>query len=939
MTLFDKHILLRNKISGNYQAARTVAQIGYALKLSAVNGNKFDAQIEEVVDFMVDDINKNGAITNPCAIEAEKKISFMSELAKKTKIICVSHAHIDMNWMWGYQETAATTVDTFRTVLDLMNEYKDFTYSQSQASVYKIIEETDPDMLEEIKDRIHEGRWEITASTWVETDKNMPNGESLARHILYTKRYLSQLFDINPDSMQLDFEPDTFGHNWSVPEIMNKGGVKYYYHCRAYEGEHLYNWQSRNGASVLVYREPKWYNASIDYDMFYDVPQFCSQYDVDVMLKVYGVGNHGGGPTRRDVERIADMMTWPVMPSMEFGSYHNFFKLLEKHASKFKTINQELNFVFTGCYTSQSRIKMANRMSEDRLFEAEAIGAASSLLSGKSYAKSFSKAWENVLFNHFHDILPGSGVIDTREYAMGNFQKVMAVAQTNMTNALRTLTKNIDTSGIAIEVDSQGTAEGGGVGYGVEQRLGYKFPQTERGSGKVRIFHLYNPTMFDRHGPCEIGVWDWNYDQSLISVRGEDGAAVEWKHTQGNSHYWGHTFFKIVIDAKVPALGYATYVLTEESRRFIGGMSPDDERMDKYSDADVVMENENIKATFDRRTMQIISLIDKSSGVDVVCKDKPAGSFRLIQEDTTHGMTAWRVGHYMTVENLNEICDVKAYDFNFHGIRKWFRYEMKFKKSSISVTVSLDKNSSTLKYAITADWHEIGTPGVNVPQLNFYNPINVNTTTYRYDIPFGTIDRQENDFDMPGNSYAVAVPSCNCDCGCEKPVMVVTDTKYGFRTVDNSISVDLIRSSYEPDPYPEYGVHSINVGIAVSKDLCNITLKRIRDEFVHVIPFISGTKHSGTLGLNGNLFTLSGEVLLSSVKTAEDCKDGKTLVIRIYDANGSGGTAKFDFSPEIESAYVMDINENKVKDLAVSGKSVSADVPKYEVITIGVRVK
>lgn len=103
-----------------------------------------------------------------------------------------------MNWMWGFQETAAVTVDTFRTVLDLMREYPDFTYAQSQASTYQIIEEYAPEMLEEIRQRIHEGRWEVTATTWVEPDKNMPNGESLARHILYTKRVSQQAAGYRP---------------------------------------------------------------------------------------------------------------------------------------------------------------------------------------------------------------------------------------------------------------------------------------------------------------------------------------------------------------------------------------------------------------------------------------------------------------------------------------------------------------------------------------------------------------------------------------------------------------------------------------------------------------------------------------------------------------------------------------------------------------------
>ncbi len=111
-------------------------------------------------------------------------------------------------------------------MLDLMNEYPGFTFSQSQASVYRIVEEHDPELLKEIRRRVKEGRWEVTASTWVETDKNMPCGESLARHVLYTKRYLARLFDLEGERLAIDFEPDTFGHSRNVPEILARGGVR-----------------------------------------------------------------------------------------------------------------------------------------------------------------------------------------------------------------------------------------------------------------------------------------------------------------------------------------------------------------------------------------------------------------------------------------------------------------------------------------------------------------------------------------------------------------------------------------------------------------------------------------------------------------------------------------------------------------------------------------
>jgi alpha-mannosidase len=793
-------------------------------------------------------------------------------------------------------------------------------------------------MIDEIKARVKEGRWEIAASTWVETDKNMPNGESLARHILYTKRYLSKLLDVPADSMQLDFEPDTFGHNWSIPEILNKGGVKYYYHCRAFDEETIYKWQSRNGAEVLVYKDPWWYGGSIDYEMIYDIPQFCQKYGTDVMMHVYGVGDHGGGPTRRDVEIISDMATWPIAPTVKFGTYHEFFRRLEAcENSKFPVVNQELNFVFTGCYTSQSRIKMSNRISEDRLYEAEAIGAAAAVLSGKPYSKSFAKAWEKVLFNHFHDILPGSGVIDTREYALGEFQKVLAAANTNTTNAMRAITSRIDTSSIPVEIDRHTIAEGAGVGYAVEYAQGYKFPQAERGNGKVRIFHLFNPTEFDREAPAEITVWDWHYDIGQLSIKGTDGKAAEWKLTHGQSHYWGHNFFRIAFMAKVPALGYATYVLTEEPRQslpldtFRGG------RRDYFSDDNIILENDKIKAVFTHK-MILIAITDKKT--DKTFHTYPNSGLRYIQEDDVNGMTAWRVGPVMQTEYLHQEYNVRVYDQNLGGIRKWVQYEIKFKNSTVNVKVSLDNNSKTLRFDITADWHEVGRAGEGVPQLSFitfcgaFQPGNV-PKKYRYDIPFGTIDRDEQNIDMPGNSYAVALP----DSADELPLMLVTDTKYGFRTMNRAMAVNLIRSSYDPDPYPEYGIHHMAVGVAIPDDLDNKTLSKIRDEFVHQVSFISGTKHEGTLPLDASMFKLSGDVILSAVKTAEDSADGKTVIIRLYDANGKGSTAKLDFAQDIEKACMVDLNENKVKTLSISGNTVSADVPAFEVLTVAVEFK
>ncbi len=482
--------LLEKTKAGNYWADRLTSQLKYAYYLSRVDNGSHDGLIDSVAQFLLAEYQEAGTITAATGLKAETMMGELSARAKSYRLICVGHAHIDMNWMWRWDETVAITLDTFRTVLDLMEEYPDFKFSQSQASVYKIVEDYGQDMLEEIQARVQEGRWEVTASTWVEADKNMPTGESMARHILYTRRYLSQLLGIEAESLNLDFEPDTFGHSLNVPEILARGGIKYYYHCRGAKEHYLQRWVAPSGRSVTVYLDPFWYLGYVNTDMVMHVPGFCQEYGLDSALKVYGVGDHGGGPTRRDLERIRDMNKWPVFPKIEFGTFREFFVEVEKIKDRLPEVCGERNFVFTGCYTSQTRIKAANRIGEAALNEAEAFGTLAAINTDWHYCHdSFFEGWRHVLFNQFHDIIPGSGVIDTREYARGLFQETMAIAGANKKLALQKLAANIDTAQLIPPGElPDTTAEGAGVGFGVER---FGISQTSRDAGKSRVFHVF----------------------------------------------------------------------------------------------------------------------------------------------------------------------------------------------------------------------------------------------------------------------------------------------------------------------------------------------------------------------------------------------------------------------------------------------------------------
>ena len=936
MTFIGKLKRLQEVSGVNYWAQRLYAELCYMACLSSVRDHIYDERLEEAADYLLGALGRNHTVGREEGEAAEKMLADLSPAAKSLKVYCISHAHIDMNWMWGFQETAAVTVDTFRTVLNLMKEYPDFTFAQSQASTYRIIEDYAPEMLDEIRKYVREGRWEVSASTWTETDKNMPNGESLSRHILYTKRYLGSLLGIDPDSIRIDFEPDTFGHNINVPEICQNGGIDYYYHMRANDDRpELYRWRAKSGKELIVFHDVKSYNSDIGLRTFEDLPLFCAKNGTDTYLKVYGVGDHGGGPTRNDIERIIDDASFPLYPTIEFGTYAKFFAEAEKIRDSLPLIDHELNFVFTGCYTSQSRIKMANRIAEDRAAESEALAAASTALTGAPTRTGIlRRSWEQILFNHFHDILPGSGIMETREYAMGHFQDALAGINTTANSAMREIADAMDVSAIPFEPDNFTRSEGGGVGFAVDHGSGYRFPQAERGRGPVRAIHLFNETMYDREECAEVTVWDYHYDLSRAVITDTDGNPVPFEVLSSGQGYWGHSFTKLLIRAKVPAFGWTTYVLKLREYDSVSCIATDNlsgDWCDYITDHPFVLENGQLRAVFDPMTFAMTELTDKTTGERIVTSDKPSALFRYIKENPRHGMTAWRVGPYMSVETLNaEGRDVRLMDCGSTGLRSWLRYRTSFASSTLTVTAELRGESKILNFHIDVDWHEIGRGGDYVPQLNFAFPVAYAAENYTYDIPMGTITRGDIAHDVPGNSFMRIEKAEGGNAA-----FLVTDTKYGFRGHDNAGAVTLIRGSVDPDPWPERGAHHINVGVGIaSAD----EQKKLAVEYVHPISFNAGVKHEGgRLPLSGSFLTLgdsADRIMVSGVKNGED----GGLIVRVADFAGRGGTVSLtlsDYAPAPKKASLVDVTERHVLgDCQIDGRTVSFEIDPFAMATV-----
>lgn len=239
-----------------------------------------------------------------------------SEIKKRT-VYLVGHAHIDMNWFWPMEETRAIVGRDFDTMTRLMEENPEFKFSQSQCATYQMAQEYYPDVFERMKEFVQKGQWDITASTWVENDMNMSDGESIARHMLYSKQYIQKHFGVSPKIMWC---PDTFGHSANTPQMLNRAGIRYYFQTRCGIGVNdtpfenktytrdahhvpIYWWRGMDGSKVLsinnIYTQDITTRGIVKL-----AARMADGFGIDKSMFVYGTGDHGGGPTRRDLKKI-----------------------------------------------------------------------------------------------------------------------------------------------------------------------------------------------------------------------------------------------------------------------------------------------------------------------------------------------------------------------------------------------------------------------------------------------------------------------------------------------------------------------------------------------------------------------------------------------------------------------------------------------------------
>jgi len=370
------------------------------------------------------------------------------------QIFMVGNTHYDPVWLWKWDEALSSITATFRSALERMKETPDFCYSFSAPAVLEQIEKTDPALFAEIKARVAEGRWDLAEGWWLQADTNALLGESLVRQGLYAQLYLEEKFGKRSLAA---FNIDSFGHCSNLPQILSGCGMKYYAFWRPNAEQFqlpspLFCWKGAADSSVLAYRVGGEGGDIFteDFEKQTMEPVVNSETDCDLMV-VFGVTDHGGAPTKAEIKSIEKYREQEKERlSIRFGTVEDYFALQE--GKKLPEVNGEIPVTFIGPYSNFTEIKKNNRRAEYSVLNAEKVAVLQKQLLEAEYpTKTLTRAWKDILFNQFHDILGGCCIedayFDARNLhgrAMQNTDEIVTYGLQAITNRIQMPGKNLD---------------------------------------------------------------------------------------------------------------------------------------------------------------------------------------------------------------------------------------------------------------------------------------------------------------------------------------------------------------------------------------------------------------------------------------------------------------------------------------------------------------
>jgi len=846
----------------------------------------------------------------------------------------IGHAHMDMNWLWTYSETMQMCNDNLRQAVAFMEEFPDYTMIQSQASVYNFVEMVDFPLMEQVKRYVKEGRIELAGGMWTEGDMNLSTGEAIARTFLLGQRYFQSRFG---KRASIGWLPDNFGHISQMPQILKLAGCDYFYFHRTKPYTGTFWWMGPDSSKVLCYANDT-YNGNITPDLKNDVGKFSP--DKRRILHITGIGDHGGGPTRENIDMIHQLDKTDGYPAVKFTTAVDFFRKASKEMDGRPTHMGEMQFIFEGCYTNVADIKAGNRNCENALFSSEYFNTLRWLNGEKYPDKDFNDLWTNVTFNQFHDILPGSAINEANKEAVARYTETL-----RKTNELR----NSAFRKMADEIKFQ-------IGRGQPVVAFNLQPFNRKAVVEAVVYSHEEPAT------AKLASWGDYYGSKNIVPSGKGGTTLPTvlvRDASGMSYpaqvVWGKSTppgftskVQFVVDS-MPAGGYKTFYID---------MTSPGELNDAIPFIDSTFETDFFTVRFDLKTGGIVSLFDKRTRKEFVREGGRLNDLRIYLEDKKGSMKSWTINKIVGQEDVTDVKSVKVVENG--PVRACVETVKTWGKSRFIERTYLYRSYPRIDYDMEVHWLETGSDSTDSPMLRAIFPIAMENSKFFCQVPFDVVERpvdgKLNGKEAPSHQrhedvYGITAESKD---GQEVPaqkwvdvsdgkvgIALLNKTRYGHSYCRGDLRITLLRSAGEPDIYPNLGKYVISYALYPhAGDWKNGVWAEGEDFNIPVYaaepPSLSLVKTHDSRPEEASFFSLDpGNVTLTGIKRAEE---GNELIVRLAEVEGKSGMLSFTLPVNIKNARRLDLLELPLNDVAaptVYGKSVKIGFKPKEIITIG----
>ncbi|MBN2199228.1 MAG: alpha-mannosidase, partial [Candidatus Aminicenantes bacterium] len=828
-----------------------------------------------------------------------RRTAAVAAFARERTVYAAGNSHIDLAWLWRWRETVEVARATFSTILDNMEEYPEIVYLQSQAQAYKWMEERYPELFERIRRMVKKGRWEIVGGMWVEPDCNLIDGESFVRQLLYGKRYFREKFGVE---VTVGWNPDSFGYNANMPQLFRKAGLEAFVTQKISWNDtnvfphHFFWWESPDGTRLLTYFPPTGYVGELRAEeVLQGVRLFERNTGLRTPLILYGLGDHGGGPNREMLDRARAFGGQKIFPRLEHTTFQGFLGLFPPSVLESLPVwRDELYLEYhRGTFTTQAETKRFNRKSEVLLADTEKLSSLAWLTGGAYRRAEILQAWEKVLMNQFHDILPGSSIHAVYRDAKESYLEAHGLAERALNESLEHLASRI---------------------------------ATDRGP-EGRPLLVFNTLAWERDGlaafPLEAGL------APGAKVFDDGGREIPCQIDPSGRE-------ASFLARRVPALGYRVFWLRPEpnSPPSLAATGSGALRVEGTT-----LENEHVLVEIDPESGNIRRIFDKTNRRDVIADGAEANRLQLL-EDIPDRWDAWNIQYTGRQWNLDKARRVRigrrgpvqvsiVVDKEFLGLSKTRREPASdFPSSFFSQEILLTAGVPQVEIRMKADWWE------DHVLLKAAFPVAVSSREAFYEIPYAHIarptsrvtDRERARFEVPALRWADLSDGAY-------GVSLLNESKYGHDIEGGVMRLTLLRSPLDPDPLADRGRHEFSYALYPHAGTWR-EADTVRRGHEFNTPLLARLldRRAGDWPASQSFFGAEpSNVVLSAVKKAED-RD--SLVLRLYEAEGTATRARLRFFRPPKEAHLLDLMENRLERLRLDGRAVDLEFGRSEIKSV-----